>query len=89
MNVVLIYSDTMRRDHLGAYGNAWIKTPNLDRLASQSVVFDRAYTSSFPTVPNRLDVLTGASPFPTSSGRRCRPTRSRSAPSSRRTASSR
>jgi arylsulfatase A-like enzyme len=63
MNVVLIYSDTMRRDHLGAYGNEWIKTPNLDRLAAQSVVFDRAYTASFPTVPNRHDLLTGRFTF--------------------------
>ncbi len=63
MNVILIYSDTMRRDHLGAYGNKWIHTPNLDKLAAESVVFDRAYTSSFPTVPNRLDVLTGRFTF--------------------------
>lgn len=63
MNVILIYSDTLRRDHLGAYGNDWIKTPNLDRLASESVVFDRAYTASFPTVPNRHDVLTGRFTF--------------------------
>ena len=63
MNVILIISDTMRRDHLGAYGNKWIHTPNLDKLASESVVFDRAYTASFPTVPNRLDVLTGRFTF--------------------------
>ncbi|MCD6405653.1 MAG: sulfatase [Planctomycetes bacterium] len=63
MNIVLIYSDTMRRDHIGAYGNDWIHTPNLDKLASESVVFDRAYTSSFPTVPNRHDLLTGRFTF--------------------------
>jgi arylsulfatase A-like enzyme len=64
MNVILVYSDTMRRDHLGAYGNTRIHTPNLDRLADQSAVLDKAYTSSFPTVPNRLDVLTGRFTFP-------------------------
>jgi len=63
MNVVLIMSDTFRRDHLGCYGNDWIYTPNIDALAKQSVVFDRAYTASFPTVPNRRDIATGRFTF--------------------------
>lgn len=63
MNFVVIVSDTFRRDHLGCYGNPWIHTPRLDRLAAESVVFDRAYTASFPTVPNRRDVLTGRYTF--------------------------
>jgi len=52
-------ADTLRRDHLGAYGNDWIHTPNLDKLASESAVFDNAYIGSFPTVPNRRDTLLG------------------------------
>jgi len=63
VNVIFINSDTFRRDHLGSYGNDWISTPNLDRFAAESVVFDRAYAASFPTVPNRLDVLTGRFTF--------------------------
>lgn len=63
MNFIFINSDTFRRDHLGCYGNDWIKTPNLDKFAGESVVFDRAYTGSFPTVPNRRDVLTGRYTF--------------------------
>ena len=59
----MIVSDTFRRDHLGCYGNDWIHTPNLDRLAAESVLFDRAYAASFPTVPNRRDVLTGRFSF--------------------------
>jgi arylsulfatase A-like enzyme len=58
-NIVLIVCDTFRRDHLGAYGNGTIRTPNLDRLASQSVVFDHHVISSFPTMPARADFLTG------------------------------
>ena len=58
-NVIFIVSDTLRRDHLGCYGNAWIKTPNLDKFASMSVVFDRAYLHNFPTVPARTDFYTG------------------------------
>lgn len=63
MNFLVIVSDTFRRDHLGCYGNTWIHTPNLDRFASESVVFDHAYTASFPTVPNRRDVFTGRYTF--------------------------
>jgi arylsulfatase A-like enzyme len=59
MNVILIISDTFRRDHLGCYGNPWIRTPNLDRLAAASFVFDNAWVASFPTLPNRYDVMTG------------------------------
>ena len=59
MNVVLIVSDTFRRDHLGCYGNSWMKTPNIDRLADSSIVFDNAYCGSFPTVPHRADLMTG------------------------------
>jgi arylsulfatase A-like enzyme len=62
MNAIVIVSDTFRRDHIGAYGNPWIRTPNLDRLASQAVVFD-GYTSSFPTVQARNDIMTGRYAF--------------------------
>jgi len=64
MNTILIISDTFRKDHLGCYGNDWIKTPNLDRLAANGVVFDRAYTGSYATVPARADVHTGTFVFP-------------------------
>ncbi|NLF39472.1 sulfatase-like hydrolase/transferase, partial [bacterium] len=39
MNVIVVMSDSFRRDHIGAFGNPWIKTPALDRFAAQSVVF--------------------------------------------------
>ncbi len=64
MNVVLIISDTFRRDHVGAYGNKWIHTPTLDRLAEESVIFDRAHSCSFPTLPCRAEVFTGKFVFP-------------------------
>jgi len=59
MKLILINADTFRRDHLGTYGNRWIHTPNLDRLAAEAVVFERHYIGSFPTIPNRRDVLLG------------------------------
>ena len=58
-NVILVVSDTLRRDHLGTYGNDWIRTPAIDRLASRSVVFDNHLVGSFPTMPARADLLTG------------------------------
>ena len=64
MNVILILLDTVRRDFLGCYGNRLMQTPNIDRLASQSVVFDHAYTGSFPCMPARRDLWTGRFEFP-------------------------
>src|SRR5487761_438657 len=58
-NVIVIVSDTLRADHLGAYGCSTVVTPNIDRLASRSMVFDRAYLHNFPTVPARTDIFTG------------------------------
>ncbi len=55
----MIVSDTLRYDHLGFYGNKNIKTPNLDRLAQRSVIFDNCYAGSFPTIPARADIFTG------------------------------
>lgn len=57
MKVVVIIADTLRRDHLGAYGNTFIHTPHLDRFAAESIVFDGHLVGSFPTMPARADLL--------------------------------
>ena len=59
MNVIWIVADTFRQDHLGAYGNPYIRTPSLDALAARSVRFDRHYAAGFPTMPTRADHATG------------------------------
>jgi len=59
MNVIWVISDTLRRDHVGAYGNKEIITPAMDALAARSVRFDRHYIAGFPTMPTRADYLTG------------------------------
>jgi len=64
MNLVLIVSDTLRWDYLGAYGNERVHTPNLDRLAAESVVFEDAYAEGLPTLPARRVLLTGRPIFP-------------------------
>lgn len=63
MNVILIISDTLRRDYLGCYGNDWIRTPHLDAFAQECLILERAYIGSFPTVPCRNDILTGRCTF--------------------------
>lgn len=63
MNVVLVMSDTFRYDNLSCYGPTQVKTPQLDRFAGESFVFDNAYLGSFPTVPNRLDIISGRFSF--------------------------
>lgn len=68
MNLVLVIIDTLRYDFVGANGGPHrIETPNLDHLASESLVFDRAFAASFPTIPFRTDVMTGryGNPFHT------------------------
>jgi len=64
MNVILIICDTWRRDHMGCYGNDWIRTPNIDRIARMGTVFENCYCGSFPTLPNRREVITGRYEFP-------------------------
>ncbi|MCD6518360.1 MAG: sulfatase [Anaerolineae bacterium] len=71
MNVIVIMNDSLRRDHINAYhvpppwprpgheGEPFIETPNLDRLAEESAVFERCYIASYPTIPNRRDLFTG------------------------------
>lgn len=64
MNVLLIISDDMRTE-LGCYASALAKTPNLDRLATTGVKFDRAYCQ-FPLCgPSRSSMLTGRRPATT------------------------
>jgi arylsulfatase A-like enzyme len=64
MNVVLVILDTLRQDHVGCYGNDWIKTPYLDQLARDSVVFTRGYPESLPTLQVRRALHTGCRVFP-------------------------
>ena len=59
MNVIVVMSDSFRRDHVGAFGNSWIKTPALDRFAAESMVFPNFRMGSYATIPQRTDMFTG------------------------------
>lgn len=61
-NLLFIITDQQRRDTLAAYGNTQIKVPNLNRLASQSVVFDACYCTQPICTPSRSALLTGLWP---------------------------
>jgi arylsulfatase A-like enzyme len=64
MNVIVVIIDSLRKDHVGAYGNDWIKTPNLDALAKDSLRFTQAYPESAPTICARRAIHTGMRTFP-------------------------
>ncbi len=64
MNVVLVVFDTLRKDHLGAYGNDWIHTPHLNAFAEEAVTFTNAYPEALPTLPVRRALYTGQRTFP-------------------------
>lgn len=62
-NVVLITLDTTRADHLGPYGYAEARTPNLDHFAAGAVLYEDAYATSSWTLPSHASILTGMLPM--------------------------
>ncbi|MGL3807100.1 sulfatase family protein [Paeniglutamicibacter sp. R2-26] len=68
-NIVFIIADQLRADHLGFNGNTEVRTPNLDRLASDAAVFDRTFVANPTCMPNRASLLTGR--WPSVHGTRC------------------
>jgi len=61
-NVLLVVVDALRRDTLGCYGDARVKTPNLDRMAAEGVVFENHLTQVPFTWPSFGSLLTGKYP---------------------------
>lgn len=62
VNVVLITLDTVRPDHLHCYGNNKIKTPVIDGLARDGVLFERAVAQTPLTGPSHASIFTGENP---------------------------
>jgi len=64
-NIILIVTDQHRKDSLGCYGNTICKTPNLDSLAADGVLFNNAYTTTPVCTPARSSIQTGLYPSKT------------------------
>jgi len=58
-NIIYIFSDQHRGDTLGCVGHPTVITPNLDRLASEGVVFSKCFTNSPLCMPARATMMTG------------------------------
>lgn len=58
-NVLLIVLDTLRADHLSAYGYPRLTTPRIDQFAQEGILFEKAYSTSSWTVPGHASLLTG------------------------------
>lgn len=61
-NVLLITIDTLRADYLSCYGSPDVKSPNIDRLASNGVLFLKSIAASQCTNPSHSSILTGLYP---------------------------
>jgi N-sulfoglucosamine sulfohydrolase len=61
-NILFILSDDQSVPHAGCYGEKGIKTPNLDRFASQGMCFDKHFCGAPQCVPSRATFMTGRSP---------------------------
>ena len=62
MNVLFIITDAQRYDYLSCYGNPILKTPNIDRLASESIRFTNYFCANPICMPNRATMVTGIYP---------------------------
>lgn len=67
-NILWLCTDQQRWDTLGVYGNSFVRTPHIDRLAQNGTLFERAYCQSPVCTPSRASFLTGRYPRTT----RCR-----------------
>jgi arylsulfatase A-like enzyme len=63
MNVLLLIVDSLRPDHVGAYGSE-VKTPNLDALLAKGIRFTRGYPEAMVTIPARRSIFTAKRIFP-------------------------
>jgi len=63
--IIVVSIDTLRADHLPAYGYTKVRTPAIDALAADGVVFERAYSHAPQTLPAHVALLSGQLPFET------------------------
>src|SRR5207342_2805945 len=61
--VVLISVDTLRADHLPAYGYKGVATPAIDALRADAILYEHAYSHTPLTLPSHTALLTGVLPY--------------------------
>lgn len=67
MNIILVVLDSLRKDCVECYGQPYwgnVRTPRLNALAEESLVMDRAFPESLPTLPTRRALYTGRRVYP-------------------------
>lgn len=64
-NVVIIIADDAGWNDFGAYGNPGVRTPNIDRLAAEGMLFTNAFVTTSSCSPSRASILTGMYPHNT------------------------
>ncbi len=62
-NIIIIYTDDLGYGDVSAYGATEIKTPNIDKLANNGVLFTDGHTTSSTCTPSRYGLLTGTYPW--------------------------
>jgi arylsulfatase A-like enzyme/Tfp pilus assembly protein PilF len=63
MNIILFTIDTLRADHLECYGYDRVKTPNINRLASEGILFEHNIVQAPLTLPSHSSIFTGTHPL--------------------------
>ncbi|HEY0770124.1 MAG TPA: sulfatase-like hydrolase/transferase, partial [Sphingobacteriaceae bacterium] len=62
-NIIIIYVDDLGYGDIGCYGATLVKTPNVDRMASNGLRFTDAHCSASTCTPSRFSLLTGSYAF--------------------------
>lgn len=64
-NIILMIADDLSWNDLGAYGHPHVKTPNLDRMAEEGMLFNQAFLTTSSCSPSRSSIITGQYPHNT------------------------
>jgi arylsulfatase A-like enzyme len=59
-NVLILIADALRADHVSSYGYSRETTPNVDKLAREGMLFERAFSGGHWTMPGHVALFTGA-----------------------------